>query len=197
MHRCQTCAIPLPALICTCGACLKQPPKLQRCTSVLSYAYPWQDLITHYKFQADLGLARSLGRLLASHPEVTEQLLACDALLPVPTSSQRIQERGFDHSLLLARALAKQTSIKRPVLTNVVQRKHLELAQHASKREQRLRQLRGVFSIEPAQVKQVANRHILLIDDVMTTGATLDALASCLLAAGAASVCAAVLARTP
>ena len=195
-HRCQTCAIPLPALVCTCGACLMQAPKLQRCTAALSYAYPWQDLITRYKFQADLGLARSLGRLMASHPEVKEQLQACDVLLPVPTTSQRIRERGFDHSLLLARALAGQSGIKRPVLTQVVQRKHLELAQHSSTREQRLRQLRGVFSLAPAQTKQVAGRHILLIDDVMTTGATLDALASCLLTAGAASVCAVVLDRT-
>lgn len=195
-HRCQTCATPLPALVCACGACLKQPPRLKRCTAVLNYAYPWQDLITRYKFQADLGLVRSLGRLLATHTEVQEQLQSCDALLPMPASLERIRERGFDHSLMLARTLVRQSGIQLPVLAQAIQRKHLTLPQHASTREQRLRQLRGIFSLAPSAQKSIAGRKILLLDDVMTTGATLDALASCLLAAGAASVCAVVLART-
>lgn len=195
-HRCPTCATPLPALVSACGACLKQPPRLRRCTAVLDYAYPWQDLITSYKFRADLGLARSLGHLLASHPEVQEQLRTCNALLPVPTTNQRIRERGFDHCALLAQALARQSGMHRPVLTQVVERKHRAQAQHVSTREQRLRQLRGAFSLAPEQTGQIAGSHILLIDDVMTTGATLDALASCLLAAGTSSVSAVVLART-
>lgn len=196
-HRCQSCALPLPSLVSLCGSCLKQPPRLKRCTSVLDYAYPWQDLITRYKFQADLGLARSLGRLMAGHPEVREQLRACAALLPMPASDERVRERGFDHCLLLARALCAQYDTCLPLLSGVVRRRHLELPQHASSREQRLRQLRNVFSLDPARKALIEGQAILLLDDVMTTGATLDALARCLLSAGAASVSAVVLTRTP
>lgn len=196
-HRCHSCALPLPALVSLCGNCLKQPPRLKRCTAALDYAYPWQNLITRYKFQADLGLARSLGRLMASHPDVREQLRACDVLLPMPASAQRVRERGFDHSLLLARSLSEQYDRPLPLLSEAVQRQHLELPQHASSREQRLRQLRGIFSLAPARQALVKGREILLLDDVMTTGASLDALAGSLLSAGAASVSAVVLARTP
>ncbi|MBV8249633.1 MAG: ComF family protein [Comamonas sp.] len=195
--RCRTCAMPLPAPATSCGACLRQAPRLSRCTAVLDYGYPWQELITRYKFRADLGLARSLGRLLAEHPEVREQLQACDALLPVPASDARLRERGFDHSGLLARAMLQQTQNGPPLLAHALRRRHLDLPQHASSRAQRLRQLRGVFAVQPAQQSRLAGRHLLLLDDVMTTGATLDALADCLLAAGAASVAALVLARTP
>jgi ComF family protein len=196
-HRCHGCALPLPSLVSLCGSCLLQPPRLQRCISVLDYAYPWQDLITRYKFQADLGLARSLGRLMAGHPEVRELLRTCGPLLPMPTSSERVRERGFDHCLLLAHALSEQYDRPLPLLNGAVQRKHLERPQHASSREQRLRRLRDVFSLVPARRPLIEGQDIVLLDDVMTTGATLDALARCLLSAGAASVSAVVLARTP
>lgn len=196
-HRCHTCAMPLPAAAPICGACLQHPAHLQRCIAVLDYAYPWQEIIGRYKFQSDLGLVRSLGRLLANHAEVQQLLHSSDAVLPVPASAERIRERGFDHTALLVRSLLSQTDCALPLLTHAVQRQHLAQSQHASARAQRLRQLRGVFSIAPAKQSAVAGRRLVLLDDVMTTGATLNALADCLLHAGAASVSAVVLARTP
>lgn len=195
-HRCRSCAVLLPSLASHCGACLKQPPRLSQCCAVLDYGYPWQDLITRYKFEADLGLVRSLAGLMAEHPQ-TLQRLQCDALLPVPASDQRLRERGFDHTALLAKALAAQTAYAGAVLTGAVTRQHVSLPQHNAGRAQRLRQLRGVFALRQGQQAHIAERRILLLDDVMTTGATLDALAGCLLGAGAASVSAIVLARTP
>ena len=195
-HRCQTCALPLPDSASSCGACLKHPPRLERCSAALDYAYPWQDLITRYKFQADLGLVRSLGRLMAEHTEIHQQLQRCDALVPVPASAERLRERGFDHTLLLAQSVARQAG-NPPVLGHVVQRQHIQLPQHSSSRAQRLRQLHGVFSLKSGQPPDIAGRKLLLLDDVMTTGATLNALAACLLSGGAASVSAIVLARTP
>lgn len=196
-HRCHCCALPLPALVSLCGSCLKKPPRLQHCAAVLDYSYPWQELITRYKFRADLGLVRSLAKLMAQHPEVREQLRACDVLLPMPASTQRVRERGFDHGLLLAQSLGAQSDTQHSLLIGAVQRQHRPLPQHASSREQRLRQLRGVFSMTPRQRLRIEGQKILLLDDVMTTGATLDALASSLLLAGASSVSAVVLARTP
>ncbi|RGE43344.1 ComF family protein [Comamonas testosteroni] len=195
-HRCQTCALPLPAMVSHCGACLAHPPRLAHCSAALDYAYPWQDLITRYKFQADLGLVRSLGRLMAEHPDIHHQLQQCDALLPIPASDERLRERGFDHTLLLAQSVTRQAGGP-TLLSHVVQRQHIQLPQHSSSRAQRLRQLRSVFSVKAAQQSDIAGRKLLLLDDVMTTGATLDALAACLLSAGAASVSAIVLARTP
>jgi hypothetical protein len=96
------------------GQPLRQLPQATTPTQALhrraGLCLPWQNLITRYKFQADLGLVRSLGRLMASHPEVREQLRACDALLPMPASAQRVRERGFDHSLLLARSSRSNTT---------------------------------------------------------------------------------------
>lgn len=196
-HRCRSCALHLPDLASFCGACLKHPPRLSQCTAVLDYGYPWQGLITRYKFEADLGLARSLAQLMAEHPQTWQCLHHCDALLPVPASDQRLRERGFDHMALLAQALAAQMTCKKPVLTHTVMRQHVSLAQHNASRAQRLRQMRRVFTLEAGEQPHIAGRKLLLLDDVMTTGATLDALAGCLLSAGAASVSALVLARTP
>lgn len=193
LPRCALCARQLPPHApAVCGACLRHPPRLARCIAVLDYAYPWRQVIADFKFHADLGLARSLGALLAFHAAALQMLQECDALLPVPASPQRLRERGFDHTLLLARALRPPALWHRAVL-----RRHTAQAQHELPRAQRLRQLRHAFSVAPGWHERVAARKLVLLDDVMTTGATLDALAGCLLRAGAASVSALVLARTP
>jgi ComF family protein len=188
--------MPLVATASVCGACLRHPPPLQQCIAVLDYAYPWQEVIGRYKFQSDLGLVRSLSRLLAENAEVQHLLLNCDALLPVPASDTRLRERGFDHTRLLAASLLTQSDSALPLLTRAVQRQHIAQSQHASTRAQRLRQLRGAFTLQPGQQAAIEGRRLVLLDDVMTTGATLNALADCLLHAGAASVSAVVLART-
>jgi ComF family protein len=160
---------------------------------MLDYAYPWQNVIARYKFQADTGLARGLGRLLASHPPVQQLLSDCDVLLPVPASDRRLRERGFDHTLLLARAMRPAI----PVWHRAVERRHTQQPQHELGRTQRLRHLQKAFGIAGDHGARIPGQRIVLLDDVMTTGATLDALADCLLKAGAASVSALVLCRTP
>lgn len=195
--------MPLPArparhgadAIRICGACLVKPPPLTHCLAALDYAYPWQTVIGDFKFRGDTGLARSLAALLLELPQVREQLEQCDLLLPMPLSPQRLRERGFHQTLVLARALAAQAPGK--LRHQAVQRAHTAQAQHDLSRALRLRQLRTVFSVPPAQLAHVRDRKVLLIDDVMTTGASLHALATCLRRAGAAQVSALVLARTP
>lgn len=196
-HRCLRCALHLPAPTPLCGACLRQPPALAACVAAVDYAYPWQQLIGDFKFRADIGLARSLGRLLAEHAPAQPLLQSCDALIPVPSSARRLRERGFDHTLLLARALSRQLPLSLEIRSHAVQRQHTDMPQHVLSRHQRLRQLRGVFQVPPAHAEAIKSQHLLLFDDVMTTGATLNALAGSLLQAGAASVSALVIARTP
>ncbi|CAB5688685.1 DNA utilization protein GntX [Delftia tsuruhatensis] len=181
-----------------CGRCLVRPPPLSQCLAVLDYAYPWQAVIGDFKFRGDTGLAHSLAALLLEQSAVREQLDGCDMLLPMPLSPQRLRERGFHQALLLARALAARSGpMAGKLRPHAVQRSHTEHAQHDLPRSARLRQLRKVFRVPPSELRHVRGRRILLIDDVMTTGASLHALATCLRGAGAADIGALVLARTP
>ncbi|WP_245587256.1 ComF family protein [Comamonas composti] len=195
MARCSRCAQLLPAGTAVCGACLRHPPLLKHCVAAVDYAYPWRSLLTDFKFRGDTGLARCLAGLLLATPEARQLLAECDGLIPMPLSSQRLKERGFQQSLLLARPLARATGAR--LLSQAVLRLHTGQAQHDLPRAQRLRQLRGVFSVHHARASQIAGRKLLLLDDIMTTGASLHALADCLLRAGASQVSAMVVARTP
>lgn len=192
--RCRCCAMAMPAGVQVCGACLRHPDALASCLAAVDYAYPWRTVIGDFKFRGDIGLARSLAGLLRQSPQVCAQLAECDALLPMPLSPQRLRERGFHQTLLLARALSRQQPVT--VLAQAVRRHHTSQPQHDLPRAQRLRQLRSAFEVAPGQQQRIEGRRLLLLDDVMTTGASLHALARCLRRAGAAEVSALVLART-
>lgn len=190
--RCQGCALPLTGGAARCGACLRQPLGLDGCWAGLDYAYPWSALLAAFKFHGDPGWAHSLGQLLLSLPGIEGALDAAELLLPIPLAPQRLRLRGFNQALLLARALAPHK-----VQAHAVLRLHERVAQSGLTRAQRLHNLQGAFVVEPLAAAQLAGRHLLLIDDVMTTGATLLSAGAALRQAGAASVRALVLARTP
>ena len=189
--RCSTCALPLPAGPRQCGACLKNPPPLDQCLAAVDYAFPWSQLIQDFKFNAEPGLARSLATLLRAAPWVEPLLDRADLLLPLPLSPQRLKERGYNQSLLLARQL-NATKTRADVLLRI---KHTP-AQHTLKRAQRLIMLNDAFAVEPLLADVLTGRRVVLIDDVMTTGTTLHTAARVLKAAGAGSVAGLVIART-
>lgn len=189
--RCQLCALRVPDGVTLCGACLLNPPLFDACLAAVDYAYPWAGALAEFKFRADPGWARTLARLMDSAPGVPAALQAADMVLPVPLSLNRLRERGYNQSALLAQQLAPAkadvTSLLRVLPTEV---------QSGLPRAQRLRNLRGAFAMEPARAHSVRGRRVVLVDDVMTTGATLHAATEALREAGAARVTAVVLART-
>lgn len=189
--RCRRCALPVPQGVAVCGACTLNPPLFDACLAAVDYAYPWAGALADFKFNADPGWAPALARLLLSTPGVQAALATADVLLPVPLSPQRLRERGYNQSALLAQQLvpdkADVVSLLRVLPTEI---------QHGLPRAQRLRNLRGAFAMEPARAHTVHGRYVVLVDDVMTTGATLHAATEALREAGAAQITAIVLART-
>ena len=193
--RCHTCALPLAASIVDgvtqCGACLKQPPALDRCLAAVSYAYPWSDLIVQYKFGAQTGWSDTFALLLRSAPWVEPALESADLVIPMPLTPARLAERGFNQALELAKALAPAKTQARLLL-----RIKDGPAQSLLAREQRLRNVKDAFVVEPLRTAQIRDKRVVLIDDVMTSGASLYAAATALRAAGASHITAIVIART-
>jgi ComF family protein len=190
-HRCITCALKLPAPVQQCGACVLKPPPLDACLASVSYDYPWAGLITRFKFHSQTGLASTLAGLIVSTPQAEQILERADFLLPMPLSKQRLQARGYNQALLLARHL-RPTKTESGLLLRIRDTP----AQSGQDRAHRLSGLLGAFAIDPFEQPRLQGRTVALIDDVMTTGASLHGAALALRAAGAAKVCALVIART-
>jgi ComF family protein len=189
--RCRRCAIPVPPGVAACGRCLADPPPLDACRAAVSYQYPWSALIAQYKFNGQPGWARGFATLMRSAPWVEPALEQADLVLPMPLSGQRLAERGFNQSLLLARVLAP-----RKTDAGLLLRVRHTAAQTALDRQARLRNVAGAFAVDPLRALQVKGKRIVLIDDVMTSGASLYSAALTLRQAGAAQLEALVLART-
>ena len=190
--RCRTCALAVPEGVAHCGACLRHPNGLDACHAAVDYGYPWSGVLQAFKFRGDPGWAGALATLLRSTPWVEPALEAAELVLPIPLAPQRLRMRGFNQAQLLAQALAPAR-----VQAGLLLRTHDAPAQSGLDRTQRLRNLARAFAVEPLCAAQLAGRQVLLVDDVMTTGATLQAAAAVLRQAGAARVTALVLARTP
>lgn len=190
--RCLTCATPVPAGTRHCSDCQRQPPLLHRCVAAVDYGFPWSDVLLGFKFQGDPSWAAALALLIRSTPWAEPLLESAGLVLPLPLSSQRLRERGFNQALLLARQLAPEKTDATLLL-----RLHHTAAQSSLNRIQRLENLQGAFALEPARASAVRGQRIVLIDDVMTTGATLHSAAAILRQAGAAHISGLVVARTP
>ena len=191
VNRCRTCALVTPAGVHQCGACIVTPPPLDICLAAVTYAYPWSGLIADFKFRQHPGWAHSFAQLLRATPWVEPALDAADMLIPMPLSRQRLQERGYNQARVLAHALDR-TKLADGVLLRMLDTP----AQRTLPRSERLRAVQHAFAVDPLQVGRLAQRRIVLLDDVMTSGASLHAAARVLRAAGAVHITAMVLART-
>lgn len=192
--QCMTCALPLPAAGLTCGGCLKDPPAFEQVVAPWSYGFPVDSLITRFKHNAKWPFGRLLGEVLGQFLQhrFDEGLPRPDALLPVPLANKRLRQRGFNQAAMLAQWLGKQLDL--PCEENALRRIQDTSAQQALDAKARKRNLRNAFNLVPdADVK---GRHLALVDDVLTTGATAQALARLLVDAGAMRVDVYCLART-
>ena len=190
--RCLTCALPVTGHLPHCPDCQYHPPPLDSCHAAVDYVWPWAGLIGQFKFQQHPGWAQPLAQLLHSMPGVEGALARADRLLPMPLSRQRLAERGYNQALLLARHLAPDKTDAHSLL-----RLRHTPAQSSLSRDARLRNLQGALALDPLRAPALRGLHVLLVDDVMTTGASLHAAARVLRQAGVAQVGAVVLARTP
>lgn len=183
---CLRCALPLPSPG-TCGACLQHPPPLTEAHAVFHYAFPLDRLLPRLKFHRDFASGRVLAQAMADH---CARLTRPDALLPLPLHRERLRRRGYDQALELARPLAR--SLNLPLADGLLQRNKPTSAQSRLDAAARTRNLRGAFRVLAGASMPA---HIVLIDDVMTTGASLHSAARVLLASGAQRVDAWVCAR--
>jgi ComF family protein len=190
LPRCRTCALPVVGAIDQCGACVRSPPPLDACVAAVAYEYPWSRLIVEFKFGARPGWAASFATLLRSAPWVEPALERADLILAMPLSTQRLRERGFNQALELAHQLAPGKKGQGLLL-----RVKDTPPQSALKRADRLRNVRHAFAVEPLRVGELAGAKVVLLDDVMTSGASIYAAADTLRSAGVAHITGIVLAR--
>lgn len=206
-RRCERCALALPAELSMdpkagprlCAACVRQPPPLDKALAAVPYAYPWSDLIARYKFGEQHGWATFFAVLLLKTPgaaRVFAELDADDWVLPLPLSAERLQMRGFNQAWELASALARQSQTRAKPDARLLLRVKNAPAQSQLKREARLANVKGAFQVDPLRVAELKARRVVLVDDVMTSGASLFTAAQALRDAGAAHITGVVLART-
>lgn len=202
-HRCPGCALAWTEVEGgpeRCPDCLRQPLPLHGCLAALDYRYPWSQLLTQLKFQQQTGWAAFFADRLLAQPAATELLAGLgkgDWLLPLPLSRERLAERGFNQSWELAKALHQRSHCPAQLSAGLLLRLRHTQPQSELKRAARLGNVKGVFAVEPLQAHLLSDRHVVLVDDVMTSGASLAAAALALQRAGARRVTALVVARTP
>ncbi len=189
--HCQKCKLPFTATDNSshlCGRCLKQAPIYNQVFCVGIYEQTLQRAIQQFKFNQKVGLDRSLSNLMVQNiaPNLT-----IDLIIPVPLHQQKLQDRSYNQALLLARQIASQ--IKVPVshkhLLKLVDTK----SQQGLSARKRIKNLQKAFSV----AGDLKAKNILLVDDVMTTGATVNACCRALKEAGANSIHVAIIARAP
>jgi len=171
-----------------CGECLANPPAYDDVLSAFDYRFPIDRLVGRFKFSADLAAGGYLGQALAVRATHAPRP---DLLLASPASAQRLQERGFNPALVLARAVGRELGI--PVHARALAKIRHTPPQAGLDRADRRRNLRGAFAVRG----QIDGLHVAVVDDVMTTGSTLSAIAQVLREAGASRVSGWVAARTP
>lgn len=180
----------------TCGKCLKREPAFDATVVAADYAPPVDQMVLALKFGARLELAPLFARLLAD--AVLEQrghVRMPDLLIPVPLGPRRLAERGFNQALEMARPLSRALGVAlEPRLAVRVRETGEQARLHP---DERRRNVRGAFTLGPRMAERIRGRHVGVVDDVITTGETLDTLASMLKRFGAAGVTNLVFARTP
>lgn len=185
---CRQCGIAMPdARWPRCGACLLDPPPFTHAFCPLHYQFPIDRLLPRFKFHGDLAAGALLATLM-QWPIDPDDLPG--ALVPVPLHRSRLRTRGYDQALELARALGR--GLRLPLCADALLRRRATQAQTELGAIERKHNVRDAFFLRPAARLPA---HLALVDDVMTTGATLAECARVLLAGGVQRVDAWTIAR--
>ncbi|AZG10884.1 ComF family protein [Pigmentiphaga sp. H8] len=190
--RCARCALPLPEHDTACPDCADLVPAFSRTIIAFDYAPPADALVLQLKNGRRYGRADLLGNLLAEAVRHQPQPLESGTVLvPIPASFASLRRRGFNPAAEIARALGRDLAL--PVRHDLLRRRREQAKQSGLGRLGRREAVRGLYACAP----QARGLCVGLVDDVMTTGSTLHAAAAALRMAGAASVVALAVARTP
>lgn len=193
--RCPVCANPLPAgcpAALPCARCLRAPPAYDVTLAAGSYDLPLDRLVLQLKFGARLAHARLFGELLAEAAR-RERCVLPALLCPVPLGGARLAERGYNQALEIARPLGRLLGVA--LAPRLLDRVHDTAAQSRLAPGARRENIRHAFAVPERALVQ--GRHIGVVDDVMSSGETLDEVAATLKRHGAARVSNFVFARTP
>lgn len=182
--HCPVCALPV-LNGSTCGKCLQHAPSFDHTVAAFAYAFPLDKLIQAVKFSGQLALVNQLADALSPHIGIRP-----DHIVAMPLHPMRLRERGFNQSLLLARRLARR--LNTPLLTEACERTRNTSPQSSLPWQKRGKNMRHAFSCSA----DLRGQHIAIVDDVMTTGASIEELARTLRQAGASQISAWVIART-
>lgn len=185
-EHCPVCLLPVAAGQ-VCGTCLSKPPAYRHVRAAFQYAFPIDALIQAFKYQKNLTIAPVLSQFMI---EMARNTSRPDLIIPMPLHPKRLRERGFNQAVELSRPIAKHLNI--PLYSNICTRIKNTPAQAALPWKARQKNIRNVF----ACTQDLTGKKIAIVDDVMTTGTTLNELAHILRKQGAAEVYGWVVARS-
>ena len=174
-----------------CSGCLTEERYFTKARAIAPYEGLMAEAISRFKYQGASRLAKPLGALLGEYQDLEFPFAEFDLILAVPLHPQRLRQRGFNQSMLLARRLSHRHSI--PLDFTSLQRTRHTLPQTHLSGSERQKNIRGAFEVRRPEV--ISGKHVLLIDDVFTTGATVQECSKVLLKAGAKRVDVLTLAR--
>jgi ComF family protein len=185
---CPQCGLSSSGVVC--GSCLNSPPDFDATKAVFLYAYPIDAMMLRYKYGNNLNLGDTFAEFLAEKTALDN----IDLIIPMPMHPQRLKERGFNQALEIAKVLNKlfPKNTREKLDYKSVVRQTLTPPQASLPLKERVKNIKGAFKVNA----NLAGKRIAIIDDVMTTGASLNELAKTLKKAGASHVECWVIART-
>ena len=194
VRQCQQCALPIPDAHALCTDCSNNPPSFSQVITPFEFSFPVDTLISRFKYQQNWPYGRLLSTLLAQHLQYIfdEGGQQPDLILAVPLAKRRQRKRGYNQAQMICDWLSKALSLDNP--KQLLRRTRETISQQGLNAKQRRENLHNAFELtEPEQVK---DQHIILVDDVLTTGTTCSIISALLLKHGAARVDVYCLART-
>lgn len=181
MHCCARCAQPLSRPAAACGICLRRPPRFHSAFSPFHYRLPIDELVRGLKYGDRSANGRLLGHLFARE-FLRGGVAKPECIIPVPLSAQRFRERGFNQAIEVGRVISRRLDV--PLSTRVVARVRHTQEQAGLELKARRRNVRGAFTL----AGRLPHKHVAILDDVMTSGSTLNEIARVLRRGGARTI---------